>query len=516
MVMPRNASILTLLILPCLAQFGSAETVLLDFSSASCMPCRQMRPVVEQLKRAGYQVRDISIDRQPQVAARYGVSQVPTFIVVNDNRETSRLTGRTSFSQLKQMLDQGGANILAAQSPGSAAVVSLGESSTPATVSQDLTKPQNGRFVAIADPNPTPQRSTTSPNSIPAATYGQPAPATGSTTDLKKLVEATVKLSVKDPEGSSAGSGTLVDARAGEALVLTCGHIFRSSQGQGSITVTLYQQGPAGAEVRTTTPGNLIHYDLERDLALVSIRPEVPVSPVPIAASRASLAAGGQVVSIGCNTGNNPTAVRSNITTVDRYQGFPNVEVAGAPVQGRSGGGLFNTQGQLIGVCNAADPQGNEGLYASLPSIHAKLDELKLTMVYQPQASPSSTSPQMAATALASQAPPAPQPVQVRGQDAVPQSSAVPPPLAVAPPTATALPETAALAPAERAALQEIAARAANSEVICIIRPHSPEGKSEVITLQSVSPAFVQALTEGPTGSPAATTAVAPAVGILR
>jgi hypothetical protein len=53
------------------------------------------------------------------------------------------------------------------------------------------------------------------------------------------------------------------------------------------------------------------------------------------------------------------------------------------------------------------------------------------------------------------------------------------------------------LSPAEQAALQEIQTRGFNSEVICIIRPHSPEGKSEVITLTSVSPAFVQALTQG-------------------
>ena len=523
MVLPRNTSIFALLILAVLALPVAAETILLDFSSAACMPCRQMRPVVEQLKQAGYRVQEISIDRQPQIAARYGVTRVPTFIVVNDNRETSRLTGRTTFAQLKQMLDHGGANLLDAQNPNNAPVVALGQGGAPTAPTQDLTTPQAGRFVEIAPPASQPtQRPTANP--FPTATSGQAAAVSGSASLQQKLIEATVKLSVDDPEGTSAGTGTLVDARGGEALVLTCGHIFRSSQGKGPITVTLYQLGSAGAEVRTTLPGNLIHYDLNRDLALVSIRPDVPVAPIAVGSRQVSLTAGAPVVSLGCNTGNNPTAVSSKITMVDRYQGFSNVEVAGAPIQGRSGGGLFNAQGQLIGVCNAADPQGNEGLYASLPSIHEKFDELKLSMIYQGrQATPQSPLANPAAM-LAAQPLPDNVPVEVRGQNAIEHATTAPVAPAintasVAPPV-TQVAASVELSPTERAALQEITARAAQSEVICIVRPQSPDGKSEVIKLQGVSPAFVEALNKASASSGPSNvgnrTAAAPAAGNYR
>src|SRR5207248_11561214 len=46
-----------------------------------------------------------------------------------------------------------------------------------------------------------------------------------------------------------------------------------------------------------------------------------------------------------------------------------NVQVAGQPVVGRSGGGLFSADGMVIGVCNAAEPVDREGLFAALGSI---------------------------------------------------------------------------------------------------------------------------------------------------
>ena len=46
-----------------------------------------------------------------------------------------------------------------------------------------------------------------------------------------QCLASSVRLKIEDADGNSVGSGTIIDARAGEALVLTCGHIFRESQG---------------------------------------------------------------------------------------------------------------------------------------------------------------------------------------------------------------------------------------------------------------------------------------------
>ena len=96
---------------------------------------------------------------------------------------------------------------------------------------------------------------------------GRNFPARGIPLDAK-LIAASVRLRIEDPNGNSCGSGTIIDARGGDALILTCGHIFRDSQGKGKIDVDLF--GPyAGQRVI----GQLISYDLKRDVGLVFISP---------------------------------------------------------------------------------------------------------------------------------------------------------------------------------------------------------------------------------------------------
>ena len=193
------------------------------------------------------------------------------------------------------------------------------------------------------------------------------------------LIAASVRLRVEDANGHSCGSGTIVDARDGQALILTCGHIFRDSKGQGKIEVDLF--GPGGQQ---RVPGRLISYTVppltqqttdanSRDVGLVAIRVSSPVVTAHVAPPGYRIQRGMPVVSVGCNNGNPPSAQRSQVTSLDKFVGPPSIQVAGQPVEGRSGGGLFSSEGYVVGVCNAADPSDKEGLFAALGSIHAEL-----------------------------------------------------------------------------------------------------------------------------------------------
>jgi hypothetical protein len=353
-----------------------------------------------------------------------------------------------------------------------------------------------------------------------------------------RLMQATARLRVEDTAGVSWGTGTVIDCRQGEALILTCGHIFRDSQGKGRVEVDVFgPQGPRGIA------GQVVAWDLKRDLALVSVFTDTAIEPVRVGGSDRRTTPGDPVVTVGCNGGADPTIHHSRVTAVDKYLGPPNVQVAGQPVQGRSGGGLFAIDGTLIGVCNAADPEDNEGLFAALPSIHEQLEESGLAFVYR-NVYPSAGLDDLAGTggAAAQHVPamPATMPAvsfdrrdradalptaSTTGLDAPrPAAAAAPratapqafaPPPSAAPPAALTPPARAAAAPAalrgeaaprgvapaavltagEAALVDHVRQHAGKAEVICIVRPHgAPEDSSEVFVLKGSNRGFVDHL----------------------
>jgi hypothetical protein len=196
----------------------------------------------------------------------------------------------------------------------------------------------------------------------------------------------------------------------------------------------------------------------------------------PVAPPGHRFGQGDRVFTVGCNNGGPATALDTRITAVDKFLGPPNVQVAGLPVEGRSGGGLFSATGHVIGVCNAADPADNEGLYAALPAIQQQLDQVGLAMVYRQRAEPAA---QLAS--LPRMPGPAAEPV---GRNSNPVDPFGPLPTA-----------DRGLNDAERATIAQLERGGDHAEVICIVRSlNHPQAKSEVIMLDRASAAFLQQL----------------------
>ena len=209
----------------------------------------------------------------------------------------------------------------------------------------------------------------------------------------------------------------------------------------------------------------------------------------------------------------------SRVTSVDKYLGPANVQVAGQPVQGRSGGGLFALDGTLLGVCNAADPEDNEGLFAALPSIHEHLDEAGLAFVYR-HVYPG-TENELAGNADKTTVPHLPDAMPAFSfdrrdrADAVPTASSGPrlsaegvDPLRVnlnerqssnapLPQAMKDVEQIHSLSAGEQALLDRVREHGGDAEVICIVRPRgASQADSEVFMLQNASPRFVERLSE--------------------
>jgi S1-C subfamily serine protease len=318
-----------------------------------------------------------------------------------------------------------------------------------------------------------------------------------------QLLAACVRLKIADPTGNSYGSGTIIDVRNGEALVLTCGHLFRDSNGKGDISVDLFGPG----EPRQV-PGRLVGCDLEKDVGLVSIPAPVSVQEIRVAPPGYVLHVGDSVTTIGCSNGAPPTVQSSHVDSIGRFRGPPNFQVAGQPVQGRSGGGVVSADGLVIGVCNAADPEDNEGLYAALASIYKELDRAKLAFVYRPATSATASDAALPSVLLASAAQSSfsdsAAPIAAASSTAVDRDLPVMPATmpAITPPDGSAIALTsqngkmaAGLTTDEAAALAELRQKARGAEVICIVRPLSdPHARSEIIVLDRASPEFLQKL----------------------
>ena len=82
------------------------KTVLIDFSTQWCVPCKKMKPIIEEIQRKNTTVKVLFIDADAnkELVKKYQIKGVPVFIVFKNGEEYFRKVGLCNKEELINQL----------------------------------------------------------------------------------------------------------------------------------------------------------------------------------------------------------------------------------------------------------------------------------------------------------------------------------------------------------------------------------------------------------------------------
>jgi S1-C subfamily serine protease len=194
--------------------------------------------------------------------------------------------------------------------------------------------------------------------------------------------DGTFRPTVMVHKGKAVGTGTVISSLEGETLVLTACHVIDEP---GPLTVDLnrfnlgLERTREGGNFPRSLKATIAARDVSTDLAILVVRGQLPLPFVArIARGDGSPPRGTSVTSIGFDLGQKLIGMTTTVRAIERINlgrgGTDRLFVVteNPPEHGRSGGGLFRSDGALVGVCiaRAEFNQGpTKGIFTTLGNI---------------------------------------------------------------------------------------------------------------------------------------------------
>jgi thioredoxin 1 len=91
-----------------LHKINSSMPVVVDFYADWCVPCKQIPPVLKELKQElkSFRIVKVNVDINPFIAGQYNVRRLPTLMVFLNGKPVWTGEGLQSIGELKAILSR--------------------------------------------------------------------------------------------------------------------------------------------------------------------------------------------------------------------------------------------------------------------------------------------------------------------------------------------------------------------------------------------------------------------------